>query len=327
MDVGDEAGDHAVIEGRTVTGPTVAAAGPAEVFARSIRDTPRRLQRIFGAPRTAGPCGRIGGMRTFVLVHGAFCSAASWSPAVRALALRGHRALAVDLPGHGFSAAVPTAPDSPSGIAGTGTADDVAAVTAVVERAAEHGPVVLVGHSRGGLAVTAVANAVPDRLERTVHVAAWCPSAPVAEYAASPEAAGSLLDPLVGRLLAADPAVLGALRVRWQGLDDTLLDGLQAALLTDGTRAELLSYLAAMDADEALAIDDGLVRADPDRWGRVPHTYVRLARDRALPVALQDRFVADADARTAEPFTVHTLDTTHAGVQLHPAGLVDVLTG
>jgi pimeloyl-ACP methyl ester carboxylesterase len=43
---------------------------------------------------------------TFVLVHGAFCSAASWGPVSRELTLRGHRALAVDLPGHGLSAAV-----------------------------------------------------------------------------------------------------------------------------------------------------------------------------------------------------------------------------
>jgi pimeloyl-ACP methyl ester carboxylesterase len=41
---------------------------------------------------------------TFVLVHGAGCTSAVWTPTVRELVLRGHRALAVDLPGHGFGA-------------------------------------------------------------------------------------------------------------------------------------------------------------------------------------------------------------------------------
>jgi pimeloyl-ACP methyl ester carboxylesterase len=59
---------------------------------------------------------------------------------------------------------------------GLSTADDVEAVVAAVRVAREHGPVVLVGHSRGGLAVTAAVNAVPDLLAHVVHVAAWSSS-------------------------------------------------------------------------------------------------------------------------------------------------------
>ncbi|WP_250550080.1 alpha/beta fold hydrolase [Pseudonocardia sp. H11422] len=89
------------------------------------------------------------------------------APTARELALRGHRRVAVDLPGHGLGATIPTgylgAQDldalaaAPSGMAGISTADDVASVCEVVRRAAEHGPVILVGASRGGLTLTAVA--------------------------------------------------------------------------------------------------------------------------------------------------------------------------
>lgn len=263
---------------------------------------------------------------TFVLVHGAFCGAAVWSPLVRELTLRGHRALAVDLPGHGLSAVVPDGPGAPSGMAGIGTADDVAAVTEVVARAARNGPVVLVGHSRGGLTVTAVANAVPDLLERVVLVSAWCCAGrPQSAYAALPEYADNLLDPLLGGLLAGDPGALGAIRVAWPEGGD-LLDGLQAALLADGTRAELRAYLHLQDTDEALAIDEVATQVDPASWRTLPHTYVRLLRDRALPLALQDRFVADTDALLpGNPFDVHDLDCGHVRVQLHPEGLADVL--
>ena len=67
----------------------------------------------------------------------AFCNAACWTPTVRELALRGHRALVVNLPGRGFGATIPTGylgpqnpatmATEPSAMARIGTVDDVAA--------------------------------------------------------------------------------------------------------------------------------------------------------------------------------------------------------
>lgn len=273
---------------------------------------------------------------TVVLVHGASCNSASWSAVVRELALRGVRALAVDLPGHGPGARIPRgylgAQDAellatePSGIAGIGTADDVASVAAVLRRAREHGPVVLAGVSRGGVTLNAVGNAHPELVDRLVYVSAQCPVvAGVGEYHAGPENAASLLHQVAG-LIVADPGVVGALRFNWRTADPALLDTLQAALLADGTRDELLTYLHAQDPDESIVIDDDLVRANATTWGRIPRHYVRLPADRALPVALQDRFVAEADALTPDnPFVVHDLDATHIGVQLHPEPLAELL--
>ncbi|MCD2191441.1 alpha/beta hydrolase [Actinomycetospora soli] len=251
---------------------------------------------------------------TYVLVHGAFSTAASWGPVARGLALRGHRVVAVDLPGHGLDA-------RDTGMVGLSTADDVAAVTEVVRSL--DGPVVLVGHSRGGLTVTAVANAVPDQLAHVVYVSAWCcvTGGPSAYASVAPSA----LDAVAPRLLTADPAEVGELRVDFRTTDPDALDALQDALLADGTRTELLAVLATMDGREALAVDEAAVTVDPERWGRVPRTYVRLGGDRALMPALQDRFVADAEA-LGLPFRVVDVLTSHLGVQLRPGPLVDVLT-
>lgn len=250
---------------------------------------------------------------TYVLVHGAFSTAASWGPTARELALRGHRVVAVDLPGHGLDA-------RETGMAGLSTADDVAAVTAVVRRV--EGPVVLVGHSRGGLTVTAVANAVPELLAHVVYVSAWC--CVVGGPSAYATVAPSALDALAPRLLTADPAEVGELRVDLR--DPGALDDVQDALLADGTRTELLAMLATMDGRESLVVDEAAVTVDAERWGRVPRTYVRLAEDRALMPALQDRFVADAEA-VGLPFDVVELATSHLGVQLRPGPLVEVLAG
>jgi pimeloyl-ACP methyl ester carboxylesterase len=274
---------------------------------------------------------------TFVLVHGAFCNSAVWGPTVRELTLRGHRALAVDLPGHGLAATIPTgylgAQDpaalatEPSGMAGISTADDVAAVTEVLRRARAHGPVVLVGHSRGGLTLTAVGNAAPELVDRLVYVSAWCcVDATVSEYSAGPEHAQSLLGD-AGLVPLGDPAQLGAVRLNWRTGDSAVLDRLQAALLADGTRAELLAFLHHQEPDEALVVDEAATRGQAATWGRIPRTYVRLTADRGVPpLALQDRFIAEADALTPDnPTDVRSIDSSHLRFQIHPGELVEIL--
>lgn len=166
-------------------------------------------------------------------------------------------------------------------MAGIGTADDVAHVVDVVRRAAGHGPVVLVGTSRGGLTVTAVGNAVPELLDRLVDVSAWCcVDVTHVEYAAAPENATSELAASAALPLA-NPAEIGAIRLDWRTTDAAHLDVLQSALLADGTREELLAYLHTMDADESLSVDDQATRIDPATWGRIPHGDCRVLPDRS----------------------------------------------
>lgn len=266
------------------------------------------------------------------------CSSAAWGPTVRELALRGHRALAVDLPGHGFGATIPhgylgpqdaaALATEPSAMATIGTADDVEAVTAVLRRAREHGPTVLVGVSRGGITLNAVGNAAPELVDQLVYVSAHCPvTLTVAEYHAVPEMAESLLGGVAG-IAVADPEAVRAIRMNWRTADPDALDALQAALLADGTRPELLAYLHAQDPDETLIIDDDLARADASSWGRIPRSYVRLTDDRAMPPVLQDRYIAEADALTPDnTFEVHDVPSSHLGFQLHPEAFVQVLDG
>jgi pimeloyl-ACP methyl ester carboxylesterase len=275
---------------------------------------------------------------TFVFVHGAFCNSAVWAPTVRELALRGHRTVAVDLPGHGLAATIPAGytgrqdlgalASAPSGMAGIGTADDVAAVSDVVRRAAGHGPVVLVGASRGGLTLTAVGNALPELIDRLVYVSAWCcVDVGVGEYNAGPENAESLL---IGAAVIAvgNPVEIGAIRLNWNTAEPAHLDVLQAALLADGTREELLAYLHTQEPDEALAVDEQATMADAATWGRIPRTYVRLTEDRAMPLPLQDRFIAEADALTPDnPFDVRSVASSHLGFQIRPAEIVRILDG
>ncbi|AEW97821.1 MULTISPECIES: alpha/beta hydrolase [Streptomycetaceae] len=267
---------------------------------------------------------------TFVFVHGTFSNSFAWSPLQRELALRGHRTLAVDLPGHGFDAAfwaayqAPQDPaalaTAPARVAGVTVADNAAHVVAAVRRVAEHGPVVLVGHSGGGLTIGQVAAAVPELVSRLVYISAWCPvAASVAEYHSSSEYATSKLNETAA-LLAGDPAALGVIRLNWRTADPVLLATLKEALCPEATDAEFLGYLNTLEPDESLALSADTSRVDPAVLARLPHSYIRLTRDRSIPLVLQDRLIEEADARVPEnPFDVHSLDSGHAGFLIRPA--------
>ena len=80
---------------------------------------------------------------TFILVHGAWQGAWAWDTIVPRLEAAGHRAIAVDLPGNGHD-------DTPA--ADVGLPLYAQHVAGIIDRT--EGPIVLVGHSMGGTAVS-----------------------------------------------------------------------------------------------------------------------------------------------------------------------------
>ena len=95
-------------------------------------------------------------MTTYVLVHGAFGSAAELAPVIPELEARGHHAIAVDLP-----CVDPMA-----------TLDDYADTVAAA-RAAIDGRIVVVGHSAGGATISLVP--ARTRVDRLIYVTAVVP--------------------------------------------------------------------------------------------------------------------------------------------------------
>lgn len=275
---------------------------------------------------------------TFVLVHGAFANSFSFAPLQAELALLGHRSAAVDLPGHGFEATYPAAYQAPQDLAGLATtpgsikgvtlAENVARVVDVLERAKEQGPVILVGHSRGGMTVTAVGNARPDLVDRIVYVSAWAPvDLDVGEYNAAPEMATT--DPAaLAAVLAGDPAALGLLRCNFRTADPAVLSGLKQAFFADGSDDEFLTFLNTFQPDENLDVGTSADRAQAETWGMIPKTYVRLAADTSIPPAMQDRMIREGDALTpGNPYDVHTLESSHLSWLVRPRAAAEVLAG
>jgi pimeloyl-ACP methyl ester carboxylesterase len=275
---------------------------------------------------------------TFVLVPGAGGTSFGWTPVVRELALLGHRSLPVELPGHGFDAIFPDGYQCPqnldalararSPLAELTLADYVEHTTAMVRAAAAHGPVVLVGHSLGGSVVTGVANTAPDLLARIVYVAAFCcvdlPS--LVAYAQTPENAESLARtaPEVG---VGDPTLTGAMRTNPRTGDPRQLDTLAAILMADLDPARVPAVLSyATQPDESIRVALADARVHVTTWGRIARTYIRTTKDRALPIALQDRMIAEADRLTPDnPFNVLSLNSSHLAPITRPAELAALL--
>lgn len=260
---------------------------------------------------------------TFVLVHGSGSNSYGWSAVLGELGVRGHRAIAVDLPGHGPGAYFPQsyqAPQDlerlrtePSPIAGVTLADFAAHVVGVVRAAHRNGPVILVGQSLGGATVNAVANQVPELLSHLVYASAYCPTrhASVFELMMTPEASTSALFRIPG---VRTPPELGVNRVNWRSGDPAFFAAVKEALGSDRPDAEVRALLNILEPDESAAIGTADARGLPDTWGRVPRTFLRFTEDRSIPPALQDLMIREADATTPRNrFRVRSLAAPHIG--------------
>jgi pimeloyl-ACP methyl ester carboxylesterase len=224
-------------------------------------------------------------MSTYLLVHGGFTDSAYWGETAAALRHRGHRVLLAELPSTGTDPA-----------ALGGLADDAAEVRRMLDRAGE--PVVLVGHSSGGMVITEVAD--HPAIARTVYVGAFWPER------------GQTLFTTVG----ADAI----------GFVEPTPDGTAFAVVDDW---ELVRYSLYDDVDDAvgratfarLMLSSAAAGTTPTTAPERHHpvTYVVLERDRAVPTAAQGILAKKADR-------VERLATGHVPMLADPEGLAAILT-
>jgi pimeloyl-ACP methyl ester carboxylesterase len=234
-------------------------------------------------------------MSTFVLVHGAWHGGWCWYKVVARLERLGHRVVAPDLVG----LATARAP------ADTVTLDAwTSQIATLVERAAE--PVVLVGHSRGGIVVSGVAERVPERVARLVYVAAFLLKdgqslLEVSSQGAPTRLTGQLRPgPEPASTLVADEAIRPAFYGECSD-DDVALARL---LLTPEPMPPLATP----------------VRVSSARFGRVPRTYVECLRDQAIHIDTQRAMHAAWPGTRAV-----SIDTDHSPFFSRPDELVEAL--
>jgi pimeloyl-ACP methyl ester carboxylesterase len=216
---------------------------------------------------------------TYVLVHGAFAGAWSWHKVVPLLEARGDTVVTVDLPAHG---------DDDTPIADATLASYTEAVVAAID--ASPRPVILVGHSMGGLVVSQAAEERPDQVKKLVYLAAFLVPDGTSLLQASANDAESKL----------------AMYVMPMGDSTTLAtEGIAGAFCNDCSAAD------AADIEDHLRPEPlaGLttpIHVTPEKWGSVPRAYVHTTADRAIGPSTQESFYT---ALPCEPVT--SIDSGH----------------
>ncbi len=104
-----------------------------------------------------------------VLLHGWMDIARSWDPVARRLS-KNYRVLALDFRGHGLSDCV--------GAGGNYDFNGYAVdILSLIEEATGGGPVILIGHSMGGMAGSKFAGAFPEKIRKFINVEGFGPPA------------------------------------------------------------------------------------------------------------------------------------------------------
>lgn len=218
-------------------------------------------------------------IKNIVLVHGAFTDGSSWKAVISRLQHRGYHVTAVQNPL-------------------TSLQDDVNATEHVIAR--QQGPVLLVGHSWGGVVVTDAAR--DPKVSGMVFLSALVPD--------SGESAADLLQRLHAPMTGMSPDSHGLI---W--LDNA--DKFGEIMAADVPEAQVRELTAVQQPIAAQAFNDKVKRA---AWKSKPSWYLLTTNDKALAPAVQDRIAAAIGAR------VERIASSHLSLVSHPeqvAALID----
>jgi len=233
-------------------------------------------------------------MATFILTHGTWQASWIWRDVAPMLERQGHRAIAVDLPGHG-------ADRTPLGE--IRMQDYVDAVARTIDTLDERP--ILAGHSMGGM-IAAVAEARSELLTAVVFVAANIP------------ANGKSMLSVVEQYDPGFPASFV-----WAADQKT------ASITPDGAREFLYHLCPPSTVDEVLPLFtwepvapfEAPITTTPGRFGRVRRYYVETLQDRAVPLRLQRSIQAEVGFEG-----VFTLDADHSPFFSTPSELIACLS-
>ncbi|MEP7007013.1 MAG: alpha/beta fold hydrolase [Sphingomonas bacterium] len=221
-------------------------------------------------------------MATFILIHGAWHGGWCWERLAPLLTAAGYTVLAPDLPGMGADRTI--LGDDPLG--------EWAQFVADLASAAE-GPVILVGHSRGGIVISEAAERVPDCIDRLVYLAA---------FLLQP---GESLAEATGRHPGIGPGA--AIRPGDDPLRVIVDLELASPIFYNLTSQEEARAAAARLVAEPLAALTMPLRVTAERFGRVPRVYIETLHDRAVSLDMQREMQA---ALPCSP--VMTLESDHS---------------
>ena len=237
--------------------------------------------------------GRDSAVRNIVLVHGAWANGSSWSKVIPLLEARGFHVVVAQMPL-------------------TSLQEDDAAVERTIERItqANPGPVLLVGHSYGGVVIGDVPGTDP-RVVGLVYVAAFAPD--TGQSALSLLGTLSSPPPINNYLVFGPPMTFDPLTPTW--ISD---EGIARAFAQD---------LSSLEQRELAAVQGitflGDLQATPTvtpAWKSKPSWFVISAHDDVITAGLEQQEAQTIGAKAIE------LPTCHVAMLQEPGRVADVIS-
>jgi pimeloyl-ACP methyl ester carboxylesterase len=218
---------------------------------------------------------------TVVLVHGAWADGSSWSRVIPLLQKKGFDVVAAQLPL-------------------TSIDDDITITRNLL--ATQKGPVVLVGHSYGGVVISGAANGVPS-VNALVYIAAFG-----LDEGESLESLGKQ-----------GPAPAGAAQIRPddRGFLWINREGFAQAFAADVDPVEA-SVMAAVQGP--LSVKSFAGKSGPPAWKHIPSWYMVAINDQMIPPQAEEFMAKRMGA------TVRSAPSSHAAMVSHPKEVADLIT-
>ena len=230
------------------------------------------------------------------MVHGAWHGAWCWYKVLPLLQSAGHTVIAPDLPSLGMDR---------TPLSQVSLDTWVEHICRVVDTASE--PVVLVGHSRGGIIISEVAERRSDKIALLVYLAAYLMRdgeslMPVAQ------SDGSSL--VFSNLVVSEDQTFATIKP--QAIKEVFY-----AKCSD----EDVTLAGMLLAPEALAPAVTPIRVTAEGFGRVPRVYIECLHDKVIPLALQRQMHSKLPCQK-----VVSIDTDHSPFFSAPQKLAESLT-
>ncbi|MGD0402927.1 MAG: alpha/beta fold hydrolase [Candidatus Acidiferrales bacterium] len=235
-------------------------------------------------------------MSTYLLIHGAWHGGWCWRKVLPLLEAKKHKVLAPDLPGHG---------DDKTATASVTLKSYVDRICEIASAQTE--PVILAGHSMGGVAITQAGENCPKQIRALVYVCAFLPRNGDSLMTWATQDQGSMVNPSTTEQLADGTIVFKPEFSREAFYGNC----------SDDDAAFAQSRLCSQSAEPL----GTALQTTAERWGRIPRYYIECTRDRAITLGLQREMQKASPCRDTL-----SIDTDHSPFFSAPEKLADILS-
>lgn len=221
-------------------------------------------------------------MKTFILIHGSWHSAWNWHKVIPILESKGHKAIAIDLPGMGRDKTL---------IQEVTLKTSVDKICNLIDSLDEK--VILVGHSKNGIMISQAAEYRSQKIEKLIYLAAYLIPNGKTQSEYSAQDIDGVLKPYVTRYPDLNAHTLQT-EIYKEGLYHDCEDAItQLAKL-------LLSH-------EPVASGITPLELSEEKYGSIPRFYIECTEDKAVTPFIQRKMYAETICEK-----VYSMSTSHS---------------